>query len=110
MSPARGSGWLAGPGYYFRSTVCFLLAPMTSFKILQRRLTVIDLSLEPRLRTQYELLKLIFRIATEAMVTMPSDEDIALLDWRGASDQAGDAVVREPVTVAHGYLQNRIAG
>ena len=237
-----GSGWLAGPGYYFRSTVCFLLAPMTSFKILQRRLTVIDLSLEPRLRTQYELLKLIFRTftedhdlarcepeleykpdradpgrpdrerllrqsprvyrrqglylgtletATEAMVkesgdgvsrcrsygeflaelddsrsgitrmmpdltalfqgfhpqeqpalwrvlvaqvllydaflhahrsvqdndgplarlvTMPSDTDIALLDWRGASDQAGDAVVREPVTVAHGYLQNRVAG
>ena len=60
-----GSGWLAGPGYYFRSTVCFLLAPMTSFKILQHRLTVIDLSLEPRLRTQYELLKLIFRTFTE---------------------------------------------
>jgi hypothetical protein len=41
---------------------------------------------------------------------MPSDEDIALLDWRGASDRTGDEVVREPVTVAHGYLQNRVAG
>ena len=60
-----GSGWLSGPGYYFRSTVCFLLAPMTSFKILQHRLTVIDLSLEPRLQAQYELLKLIFRSFTE---------------------------------------------
>ena len=55
-----GSGWLAGPGYYFKSTVYFLLAPMTSFKILQRRLTVIDLGLEPRLHEQYEILKLVF--------------------------------------------------
>lgn len=60
-----GSGWLAGLGYYFQSTLYFLLAPMTSFKILQHRLTVIDLSLEPRLQAQYELLKLIFRSFTE---------------------------------------------
>ena len=33
---------------------------MTSFKIVQRRLTVIDLSLEPQIREQYEILKLLF--------------------------------------------------
>jgi hypothetical protein len=55
-----GSGWLGRTGYYFRSTVYLLLAPMTTFKILQRRLTTIDLSLEPRLQTQYELSKLLF--------------------------------------------------
>lgn len=52
-----GSGWLDGPGYYFKSTAYMLLAPTTTAKMLQRRLTRIDLSLEPRLRTQYELLK-----------------------------------------------------
>lgn len=236
-----GSGWLSGPGYYFRSTVCFLLAPMTSFRILQHRLTVIDLSLEPRLQAQYELLKLIFRsftedhdlarcdpkleykpdeadsgkpgrerllrqarrvhrrqglylgtldLATEAMikergdgvsrcrnygeflvelddrqsgltgvmpdltalfegfhpqeqpvlwrvlvtqvllydsflnayrsvqedgrglarlVTMPSADQLALLDWRGAPAQADDAAVRAPATAAHAYLQRRVA-
>jgi hypothetical protein len=58
---ADGSGWLAQPpGYYFTSTAFQLLAPITSFKIVQRRLTVIDLSLEPQIREQYEILKLLF--------------------------------------------------
>lgn len=55
-----GSGWLAIEGYYFKSTVFLLLAPSTTFKILQRRLTAIDLNLEPRIRGQYELLKLLW--------------------------------------------------
>jgi hypothetical protein len=55
-----GSGWLERPGYFYKSTAYMLLAPITSYKILQRRLTTVDLGLEPRLRTQYELLKLIF--------------------------------------------------
>jgi hypothetical protein len=59
LSP-DGSGWLADPGYYFRSTVFYLLAPATSYKILQRRLTAFDLTLDPNLQFQYELLKLVF--------------------------------------------------
>lgn len=55
-----GDRWLAGPGYYFMSTAYMLIAPATSFRLLQRRLTVIDLNLVPRLRVQYELLKLVF--------------------------------------------------
>jgi hypothetical protein len=55
-----GSGWLAGDGYYLKSTTYLLLAPVTSFRLLQGRLTGIDLGLDPRLRTQYELLKLLF--------------------------------------------------
>jgi hypothetical protein len=55
-----GAGWLAAPGYYYKSTAYILLAPITSYKVLQRRLTTIDLGLEPRMATQYELLKLIF--------------------------------------------------
>jgi hypothetical protein len=39
-----GSGWLATPGYYFKSTAYWLMAPMTTFKILQGRLTSIDLA------------------------------------------------------------------
>ena len=65
-----GSGWLDGPGYYFTSTAYQLLAPMTSFKILQRRLTAIDLNLEPDIRRQYEMLKLLF-------YSFGSDFDIA---------------------------------
>ncbi len=55
-----GRGWLAGEGYYFLSTTYMLLAPATTFRLLQRRLTDIDLSLEPTMRNHYELLKLVF--------------------------------------------------
>ncbi|MDQ2881395.1 MAG: hypothetical protein M3Y48_09195 [Actinomycetota bacterium] len=58
---ADGSGWLARPGYYFQSTVFMLLAPLTTTKILQMRLTTVDLSLEPRLQLQYKLLKSIYQ-------------------------------------------------
>jgi hypothetical protein len=66
-----GSGWLAEHGYYFTSSVFQLLAPMTSFKIVQRRLTALDLRLEPRIREQYELLKLLF-------LSFTRDFDLAL--------------------------------
>ena len=52
--------WLARRGYYFRSTVYFFLAPITTVKILQRRLTTVDLSLDWRLQRQYEVLKQMF--------------------------------------------------
>jgi len=58
-----GSGWLAlgqVEEYYFESTVYSLLAPVTAFSILQRGLTTIDLTLDDKVREQYELLKLIF--------------------------------------------------
>ncbi len=58
---ADGSGWLDSSGnYFFMSTVFNLLAPLTSFSILQRRLTTIDLSLDTAVRAKYETLKLIF--------------------------------------------------
>lgn len=58
---ADGSGWLdASEKYFFMSTVYNLLAPLTSFSILQRRLTTIDLSLDTAVRAKYETLKLIF--------------------------------------------------
>jgi hypothetical protein len=59
-----GSSWLAGTGYYFRSTAYYLLAPATSVKLLQRRLTQVDLALEPRIAFQYLLLKEIFHSYT----------------------------------------------
>ncbi len=62
---ADGSGWLSQDGYYRKSAAFLLLAPLTTFRILQRRLTTIDLSLEPRLHIQYELLKLTFFSFTE---------------------------------------------
>lgn len=74
-----GTGWMSSPdNYFFRSTVYNLLAPLTSFSILQRRLTTIDLGLDAAVRAKYEMLRLIF-------FSLKSDWDLA--GW-------GDATTR----------------
>ena len=55
-----GGGWLDRHEYYFQSTAYYLLAPMTMFQTLRSRITSVDLSLDPKLHIQYELLKLVF--------------------------------------------------
>ena len=40
-------GWLSFPNYYMLSTIYHLLAPLATFKILQSRLTAVDLELDP---------------------------------------------------------------
>lgn len=55
-----GLGWLAKPGYYSLSTCYSLVAPAAAYLLLQRRLTDFDLGLEPRIRIQYEMLKLVY--------------------------------------------------
>jgi hypothetical protein len=54
-----GSGWLGHPGYYFQSSVFLLFAPGVAFKLLQRQLTAVDLSLDQRARRLYELFRLV---------------------------------------------------
>ena len=60
-----GTGWLATEGYYFNSTVYRFFAPLAAIRILQRRLTAVDLALDSRLRVQYRLLRLLYRSATD---------------------------------------------
>lgn len=52
-----GTGWLDGGGdaYYLLSTVYKLVSPLVVFKVIQRHLTLIDLSLDNRIREQYLL-------------------------------------------------------
>jgi hypothetical protein len=126
LSPTR-KGWLSKRGYFFNTTAYYLLAPATSFKILQRRLTMIDLALEPRLEFQYQLLKLTFLSYTwdfnlsETTPELPynpnySDGEISERDrlikdspqvYRrqglllGAADQIADALIVESDRAYH---------
>jgi hypothetical protein len=49
LNPNSESGWLEtyGHGYYATSTIYRLLLPMVIFKIMQQKLTMFDLDLEP---------------------------------------------------------------
>jgi hypothetical protein len=48
-------GWLAVDAYYTLSTVYKLTAPLAIVKIIQRRLTLVDLALDARIREQFSL-------------------------------------------------------
>ncbi|GAA4457756.1 hypothetical protein [Novipirellula rosea] len=59
LSP-EGGGWLKRPGYYMRSTIYKLLAPIALFKIIQRNLTFVDLSVDPGISANYTLAKALY--------------------------------------------------
>ena len=57
--------WLEGDGYYLRSTIYRLLAPLVIFRLIQQRLTFIDLKLDAYIANQYRLLKLLYLTFTD---------------------------------------------
>jgi hypothetical protein len=61
-----GNSWLDGPGYYMTSTIYNLLAPVGVFKLIHRRLTFVDLAVEPHIKAQYNLAKAIYVSFTDA--------------------------------------------
>ena len=60
--------WVRDPGYYLRSTVYKLILPITYFRLMQRRMTFIDLHLDPNIAMQYSLLKLYARAFTDDFI------------------------------------------
>jgi hypothetical protein len=51
-------GWLSNrDGYYFYSTIYFLLSPLVIFKIMQRSVTFVDLTVDRYINDQYLLAK-----------------------------------------------------
>lgn len=58
--------WLSTPGYYMASTIYNLLVPAAVFKVIQRRLTLVDLAVEPHISSTYLLAKAIYLSFTDA--------------------------------------------
>ncbi|MGA9998350.1 MAG: hypothetical protein WBP93_23250 [Pyrinomonadaceae bacterium] len=57
--------WLASDGYYLRSTMYKLMAPLVVFRLIQQRLTFVDLTLDEHIANQYRLLKLLYLTFTD---------------------------------------------
>jgi hypothetical protein len=57
--------WLNHPGYYLRSTLYKLLVPAVLLRLIQRRMTFIDLRVDNSIRIRYQLLKLYSRSFTD---------------------------------------------
>jgi hypothetical protein len=58
-------GWLSRPGYYMKSTMYRIFAPLAVFRLLQERLTVVDLTLDQSINARYSLGKLAARSLME---------------------------------------------
>jgi hypothetical protein len=58
-------GWFAREGYYLRSTLYALLLPAVLFRLIQRRMTFVDLDVDATTRVKYELAKLYFIAPTD---------------------------------------------
>jgi len=50
-------GWNSREGYYLRSTVYKLLLPIAIFRLMQRKLTLVDTTLVAEIATQYRIAK-----------------------------------------------------
>lgn len=53
----REAGWLSREGYYMRSTIHRLLAPVAIFQMLQDSLTFVDLKLDAEISRKYSTLR-----------------------------------------------------
>lgn len=57
--------WLASPGYYATSTFYKLITPLVIFKLIQQRLTLVDLTVDPVVKARYDLLKWLYLSYTD---------------------------------------------
>jgi hypothetical protein len=58
--------WLSYHDYYKSSTMYKLVAPLVVFRLIQQRLTFVDLSLDSHIANQYRLLKFLYLTFTDA--------------------------------------------
>jgi hypothetical protein len=81
--------WLAGPGYYMNSTVYTLVAPLATFRLLQRRMTAVDVGLDESIGWRYYVARAIYPMLSEHhdLATLmspefgydPNTEDVELI-------------------------------
>jgi hypothetical protein len=57
--------WLADEGYYLQSMLYRLFSPLVFYSLLRRRITSIDLSLDNRIKTYYQLAKTLYNSFSE---------------------------------------------
>jgi hypothetical protein len=112
LDPKPG-GWLslnASQGYFMKSTIYRLLSPLVYVKLIQRSLTLIDLSVEPHLNNQYVLAKWLYATFTDgfkfAMINPRLEYDPNCDGWREKREERPEKYWRQGVHL--GMLDNAI--
>jgi hypothetical protein len=108
--PIKGGGWLNRSGYYMRSTLYKLLAPIAIFKQMQSRLTFVDMSLDLGISAQYTLSKILYLSFTcdfelaKFQPTISYDPNIG--DWEKKREEEPQKYWRQGVAL--GRLDNML--
>jgi hypothetical protein len=102
--------WLQGDGYYKCSTIYRLIVPLIILRLIQRRLTFIDLSLDNHIAGQYALLKFVYLTFTDAFdfarMDPPIPYDPNVGNWQQARSSNPSKHWRQGLNV--GTLDNAI--
>jgi hypothetical protein len=79
-------GWLSRYNYYTRSTIYKLFAPIAIFKLMQKKLTFIDLSVDRTIDLKYKLAKQLYLCYTDdfelAGLSKNIDYDPNNINWK----------------------------
>jgi len=84
---ASPDAWLSEiDGYYSITTMYKLLAPLAIIRLIQQRLTIVDLSVDPRINAQYLLAKFLYLSYTDdfefARLLSPLEYEPNQRNWR----------------------------
>ena len=95
--------WLAENEYFKLSTLYRLVAPLAILRLFQQRLTLIDLSLDPHIATQYGLLKLSYLVWKDdfqfAQMEPPIDYHPARYETKEQREQNQSAYWRQGIVL-----------
>ncbi len=112
LDPKRG-GWLSGSnsqGYFMISTIHRLLSPLVYVKLIQRSLTLVDLTVDPHLNDQYMLAKHLYTSLTDdfrfSMTEPVLEYDQINTEWREKRETHPEKYWRQGVTL--GMLDNAV--
>jgi hypothetical protein len=99
-----------GDGYYQRSTMYRLMAPLVIFRLIQERLTFVDLTLDAYIANQYRLLKLLYLTFTDpfefALLQPKIEYDPDVRDWQSKRESDEQTYWRQGLYL--GSLDNAI--
>jgi hypothetical protein len=97
------TSWVHGPGYYLHSTMYKLILPAVQFRLMQRRVTFVDLNLDESIRLRYQLLKLYARSFTDDFVLAAISPQLPYepnnKDWRSLRATEPAIYWRQALTV-----------
>lgn len=83
----RRYNWFQSPGYYMISTIYHLIVPLAIFRLLQNKLTLVDLTVDQRISNQYLIAKHLYISFTEDFVLAEIDPTLEYAPFENGWEQ-----------------------